>query len=208
MKVLVFPGLESSLTTFVIALCDLSPILPRSHHLRFHCCRAASFAQPYRFLRSDLVWVSILAPLVLKWSSSVRSAISGATSPTPLQMVLVFGFGSMPLLCTLFYCLVLLFLSLFVRFYFAKCRVASPSNPFRLLTVPIFLWHPFGCLDHCLPVGHLRVSLGFALLTAFCGPVGEARVIYDPLPTIYVYFLHCNFRFGCIVGEPTPYLVF
>jgi hypothetical protein len=95
-----------------------------------------------------------------------------------------------------------------VRFYFAKCWVASPSNPFRLLTVPIFLWHPFGCLDHCLPVGHLRVSLGFALLIAFCGPVGEAQVIYDPLPTIFVYFLHCNFHFGCIVGEPTPYLVF
>ena len=208
MKVLVFPGLEFSPTTFAIALCYLSPILPKSHHLRFHCCRAASFAQPYRFLRSDLFWVSILALLALKLSPSVKLAISNATSPTPLQMVLVFGFGFMLMLCNLFYCLVLLFVSLFVRFSFAKCRVASPSISFQFLTVPTFLWHPFGCHVHCLPMGYLRVSLGFALLTAFCSLAGEARVIYDPLPTIFMYFLHNNFRFGCIVGEPTPYLVF
>jgi hypothetical protein len=52
------------------------------------------------------------------------------------------------------------------------------------------------------------VSLGFAFVTAFSGPFGEARVIHDPLLTICVYFLHCAFCFGCIVREYTPYLVF
>jgi hypothetical protein len=105
------------------------------------------------------------------------------------------------MLSPLFYCLVLLFLSLFVRISFTKCRFASLSNLFRFIAVPTFLWHLFGCLVHCLPVGYLRVSLGFAMVTIFCGPDGEVQVFYDPLPTSFVYFLHYNFHFGCIVGE-------
>jgi hypothetical protein len=52
------------------------------------------------------------------------------------------------------------------------------------------------------------VSMSFAFEIAFSGPAGEARVIFDPLPTICVYFVYCNFQFGCIVGDPIPYLVF
>ena len=202
MKLLVFLGLEFSLTTFSIALCDLSPILPRSHHLCFHYYRVTSAAQPYRFLRSDLFWVLILALLELKLSSYVRSAISGVASPIPLQMVLVFGFGFMLLLCNLFYCLVLLFLSSFVRFYFAKCRVASPSNPFRFLTVPTFLWHPFGCLVHCLLVGYLRVSLGFALLTTFWALLERPGSFMTHCLLFSCIFCTIIFVLGVLLGSP------
>jgi len=69
-------------------------------------------------------------------------------------------------------------------------------------------WHPFRCFVCCLLVGYFWVSLGFAFVTAFSSPFGEAWVIYDPLLTICVYFLHCAFCFGCIVREYIPYLVF
>jgi hypothetical protein len=56
---------------------------------------------------------------------------------------------------------------------------------------------------------YLWVSLGFVFVTVFNGPIRKARIIYDPLlPTICVYFMHCAFRFWCIVREHTPYLVF
>jgi hypothetical protein len=45
------------------------------------------------------------------------------------------------------------------------------------------------------------VSIGFAYLTTFSNPFREARVIYNLLPTICMYFLYCNFHFECIVEE-------
>jgi hypothetical protein len=72
MKFRVFHDLEFSLTIFAIALCNLSPILPNSHHLQFHG-RCASFTPMDHFLHRDLFWVSILAPLELKSYFSVKS---------------------------------------------------------------------------------------------------------------------------------------
>jgi hypothetical protein len=226
MKFLVFHGLEFSLTIFAIDLYDISPILPNLHHLQFHGHRA-SFTLTNRFLHRNLFWVSILASLELKLSSLVKSAphhasppsasaillivaihlsschpYSGAASPTPLQLVLSFGFGFM------FMLFMLLFLELVCEdFYYLMlvCFFDRPiSNAFSAFLPLASFWMPCSLLAR----GYLWVSLGFAFVTAFSSPTGEAWVIYDPLPTICMYFLHCVFCFGCIVGEPTPYLVF
>jgi hypothetical protein len=168
MKFLVFHCLEFSLTIFAIALCDLSPILPNSLHLQFHGHRASS-ALTNRFLHKDLFWVSILASLELKLSSSVRLALhhasppsasailfiiaiclsschprSGAASPTPLQLVLSFEFGFM------FMLFMLLFLELVCEDFY--CLMPVCFSPSRMLSVPSFHWHPFGYLVRCLLV--------------------------------------------------------
>jgi hypothetical protein len=172
----------------------------------------------------DLFWVSVLAPLDLESPSSVRlaphhasplsasavpliAAISpschtGAVSLTPLQLDLSFGFGFMFMLVMLF------FWNSFVRFFTTIYQFVSLTDPSRLISMLSFHWHPSGCIVRCLLVRYLQVLTSFDLETAFSGPAREARIIFDPLPTICVYFLHCNFRFGRIVGEPTPYLVF
>ena len=226
MKFLVFHGLEFSLTIFAIALCDLFPILPNSHHLQFHRRRASSTSTNC-FLHRDLFWVSILAPLELKLSSSVKLAphhasppfasvvllivsirlssfnpCFGVVFPTPLHLVLSFGFGFMfilfmlfllELVCEDFYCLMLV------------CFSNGPiSNAFSAFLPLAFFW--MSCL--LLACGYFRVSLSFAFVTAFSGSTGEARIFYDSLSTICVYFLHCAFCFVCIVGEHTPYLMF
>jgi hypothetical protein len=39
-----------------------------------------------------------------------------------------------------------------VRIFTALCRFVSLMNPSRMLSVPSFHWHPFGCLVLCLLV--------------------------------------------------------
>jgi hypothetical protein len=78
------------------------------------------------------------------------------------------------------------------------------SNAFSaFLPLAFFL---MSCL--LLARGYLRMFLSFAFITDFSILIGETRVIYDSLSTICMYFLYCTFCFVCIVGEPTPYLLF
>jgi hypothetical protein len=100
------------------------------------------------------------------------------------------------------YALVLLYLG--IVYEESCCHIlvfASLTNPTWKSSVPSFHRHPFGCLVRCLLMGYLWVSMGFEYLTTFSGTFREARVIFDPLPTICVSFLHCNFCFGCFVRE-------
>jgi hypothetical protein len=106
--------------------------------------------------------------------------------------VVVFFFF-LELVCEDFYCLM------------PVCFSNEPiSNAFSAFLPLASFWMSCSLLAR----GYLWVSLGFAFATAFSNPTGEVRVIYDPLPTICVYFMHCAFCFGCIVGEPTLYLMF
>jgi hypothetical protein len=123
------------------------------------------------------------------------SCHSGADSLTPLQLDLSFGFGFMFVLVMLF------FWNSFVRFFTTICRFVSLTDPSRLILVLSFHWHPFGCLVRCLLGRYHWVSMSFALETAFSGPTREAWIIFDPLPTICMYFLHCNFIWVCCWGS-------
>jgi hypothetical protein len=97
------------------------------------------------------------------------------------------------LVCDVFYCLM------------PVCFSNGPiSNAFSVFLPLASFWMSCSLLVH----KYFWVFLGFAFVTAFSGPIGEVRVIYDPLSTICVCFLYCAFRFGCIVGKSNPYLVF
>jgi hypothetical protein len=78
------------------------------------------------------------------------------------------------------------------------------SNAFSVFLPLASFW--MSCL--LLARGYLWVSLGFVFVTVFNSPIRKVWIIYDSLPTICVYFMHCAFCFWCIVGEHTPYLVF
>jgi hypothetical protein len=127
----VFPGLSFSLT--LIALCDLSPLLPILHHRRSHSRCVDSFDPLNRHLHLDLVWFLGLALLVLDPSSYARSTIDCALPPsssalrlpvvlfrspslTTSLMLVIFGFGVMFLLFKLLLCLVWLLLGLYLLF--------------------------------------------------------------------------------------------
>jgi hypothetical protein len=48
----------------------------------------------------------------------------------------------------------------------------------------------------------------FASVTAICGQIEKAGTLVCPIPYCLFVILHCCFRFGSIVGEPTPFSVF
>jgi hypothetical protein len=77
------------------------------------------------------------------------------------------------LVCEDFYCLM------------PVCFSEPISNAFNVFLPLASFWMSCSLLAH----RYLQVSLGFAFVTAFSSPIGEARVIYDPLSTICVYFL-------------------
>jgi hypothetical protein len=47
----------------------------------------------------------------------------------------------------------------------------------------------------------------FASETALCGPLRGPGHLFDPFPTLCLYFCTVFVQFGSIVGEPTPFSV-
>lgn len=116
------------------------------------------------------------------------------------------------LLSVLGYCLLILqclvslvetFVTGFVVPLFATVPVSDSNSAITASASLRLLLFPSGGSDRfaliCSPI---------ASVTAICGQIEKAGTLVCPIPYCLFVISHCSFRFGCIVGEPTPFSVF